>query len=180
MKRIFRKSNIFSFLLGAIIFGGIVGVSAYTIFANDIGYTPKDKTWKKSNGEDITNVKDAIDELYNNVNNNIDVDLLWTNQNLGQTFSSQTINLDLSNYNYVVIVTQTGEGYDILPRHFNVIPIGTSATLTANGSRIFRTVSVQSSSIIFDNNSDNGNTINIPYKIYGIRQNMDIDIGMSE
>ena len=64
MKKIFKKSNIFSFLLGAIIFGGIVGVSAYTILANDIGYTPKDSTWKKSNGEDITNVKDAIDELY--------------------------------------------------------------------------------------------------------------------
>ena len=63
MKKI-RKGYIFSFLLGAIIFGGIVGVSAYTIFANDIGYTPKDTTWKKSNGEDITNVKDAIDELH--------------------------------------------------------------------------------------------------------------------
>ncbi len=58
------KSRIFAFILGAVIFGGIVGVSAYTIFANDIGYTPKDSTWKKSNGEDITNVKDAIDELY--------------------------------------------------------------------------------------------------------------------
>lgn len=63
MKKIF-KNPIFTFILGAIIFGGIVGVSAYTIFANDIGYTPKDSTWKKSNGEDITNVKDAIDELY--------------------------------------------------------------------------------------------------------------------
>ena len=64
MKKIFKKSNIFSFLLGAIIFGGIVGVSAYTILATDIGYTPKDATWKKSNGEDITNVNDAINELY--------------------------------------------------------------------------------------------------------------------
>ena len=63
MKKII-KNPIFTFILGAVIFGGIVGVSAYTIFANDIGYTPKDTTWKKSNGEDITNVKDAIDELY--------------------------------------------------------------------------------------------------------------------
>ncbi len=59
MKKIFRKSNIFSFLLGAVIFGGIVGVSAYTIFANDIGYTPKDSTWK------VSNVSDAIDDLKN-------------------------------------------------------------------------------------------------------------------
>lgn len=58
MKKIFRKSNIFAFVLGAIIFGGIVGVSAYTILANDIGYTPKDTTWE------VDNVKDAIDDLY--------------------------------------------------------------------------------------------------------------------
>ena len=67
MKKII-KNPIFTFILGALIFGGIVGVSAYTIFANDIGYTPKDSTWKKSNGEDITNVKDAIDDLYSKAN----------------------------------------------------------------------------------------------------------------
>lgn len=71
MKKIFRKSNIFSFLLGAVMFGGITVVSAYTIFANDIEYTPKDTAWKKSDGTDITNVKEAIDELYikSNYNN---------------------------------------------------------------------------------------------------------------
>lgn len=65
----FIKNNIVGFILGTIIFGGIVGVSAYSIFANDIVYTPSDSTWKKSNGEDITNVKDAIDELYTKANN---------------------------------------------------------------------------------------------------------------
>lgn len=68
MKKIF-KSRIFAFILGTLIFSGITVVSAYTILANDIGYTPKDTTWKKSNGEDITNVKDAIDELYLKSNN---------------------------------------------------------------------------------------------------------------
>ena len=63
MKKVFT-SRIFAFILGAVIFSSIT-VAAHTIFANDIGYTPKDTTWKKSNGEDITNVKDAIDELYN-------------------------------------------------------------------------------------------------------------------
>ena len=67
MKKII-KNPIFTFVLGALIFGGIVGVSAYTILATDIGYTPKDTTWKKSNGEDITNVKDAVDELYDKAN----------------------------------------------------------------------------------------------------------------
>ena len=64
MKKII-KNPIFTFILGALIFGGIGVVSAYTILANDIRYTPKDTTWKKSSGEDITNVQDAIDELYN-------------------------------------------------------------------------------------------------------------------
>ena len=42
------------------IFGSIGVVSAYTILANDIGYTPKDTTWE------VDNVKDAIDDLYSN------------------------------------------------------------------------------------------------------------------
>ena len=68
MKKII-KNPIFTFILGSLIFGGIVGVSAYTIFANDIGYTPKDSTWKKSDGTNIENVGDAIDELYSKANN---------------------------------------------------------------------------------------------------------------
>lgn len=71
MKKTFRKGYIFSFILGAVIFGGIVGVSAYTILSNNIEYTPTDSTWKKTNGEDITNVKEAIDELYMKKNSNV-------------------------------------------------------------------------------------------------------------
>ena len=57
MKKIF-KSRVFAFVLGALLFGSIGVVSAYTILANDIGYTPSDTTWE------VDNVKDAIDELY--------------------------------------------------------------------------------------------------------------------
>ena len=64
MKKIFKKSNIFAFIIGALIFGSIGVVSAYTIFANDIGYTPSDTTW------DVDNVKDAIDDLYIKMINN--------------------------------------------------------------------------------------------------------------
>lgn len=67
MKKII-KNPIFTFILGILIFSGITVVSAYTIFANQISYTPKDTTWKKENGEDITNVSDAIDELYSKSN----------------------------------------------------------------------------------------------------------------
>ena len=102
MKKVF-KSRIFAFILGALIFSGITAVSAYSIFANDIGYTPKDTTWKKSNGEDITNVKDAIDELYekslsNGLNyNNINYKILSFQERKQIT----DISLDLSKGKYV-------------------------------------------------------------------------------
>ena len=57
MKRII-KNPIFTFILGAIIFGGIGTVLAVTILAKDVSYAPKDSTWK------VYNVEDAIDDLY--------------------------------------------------------------------------------------------------------------------
>lgn len=65
MKKIFKKSNIFSFLLGALIFSGITGVVAATILAKDMSYSPKDTTWK------VDNVKEAIDDLYTTANTRI-------------------------------------------------------------------------------------------------------------
>lgn len=94
MKKIFKKSNIFAFILGAIIFGSIGVVSAYTIFANDIGYTPKDTTWKKSNGEDITNVQDAIDILYDKSNISSDIKVLFEN---GEYYNQDKIQVVLAN-----------------------------------------------------------------------------------
>ena len=82
MKKFF-KSRIFSFILGAIIFSGITSVAAYSLFAESVGYTPAHTSWKKSNGEDITNVKEALDELflkYHNDNKNIDLRLFKNNK----------------------------------------------------------------------------------------------------
>ena len=56
-----RKSNIFSFIVGAILFGCIGTVAAYNMLAKDVKYTPKDSTWN------VNNVEDAIDELYGKV-----------------------------------------------------------------------------------------------------------------
>ena len=83
------KKYIIGFILGALIFGGIVGVSAYTLFANDIGYTPKYSSWKKSNGEDITNVKDAIDELYTKANEGKTATEVATLTTQGATYTMQ-------------------------------------------------------------------------------------------
>ena len=58
MKKIFQKSNILSFIVGALLFGCIGTVAAYNLLAKDVKYTPSDSTWE------VDNVKDAIDELY--------------------------------------------------------------------------------------------------------------------
>ena len=106
MKKIFKKSNIFSFLLGALIFSSITAVSAYTILANDIGYTPEDTTWKKSNGKDITNVKDAIDELYLKSNNSY----IYGEQTSTNYASYEQVDLGFQPSVLVAIIT-TSEGY---------------------------------------------------------------------
>ena len=64
MIKLLKKFDIFSFILGIIISGGIVGASTYLFLANDVSYTPLDTTWKKFNNEEITNVKEALDELH--------------------------------------------------------------------------------------------------------------------
>ena len=62
MKKIL-KNPLIIILLGVIIFTS-VSVSAYSLFANRINYTPSDSSFKKQDGTNIENVSEAIDELY--------------------------------------------------------------------------------------------------------------------
>ena len=62
MKKIL-KSRLLFFLLGAVIFSSAT-VFAYSILAPDVGFTPTDSTWKKEDGQSITNVEEAINELH--------------------------------------------------------------------------------------------------------------------
>ena len=62
MKKII-KNPIFTFILGAIIFGSIGSVVAYNYNAKDIGYTPSDNTWEVNNvGDALKDLKDQKDE----------------------------------------------------------------------------------------------------------------------
>ena len=56
-----RKSNIISFILGAVVLGTISTVFAYTLFANNVGYEPQDEAWE------VDNVKSAIDDLHHRI-----------------------------------------------------------------------------------------------------------------
>lgn len=82
MKKIF-KSRVFAFVLGALLFGSIGVVSAYTILANDIGYTPSNTTWE------VDNVKDAIDDLYTKANNQKVATQVATLTTQGATYTMQ-------------------------------------------------------------------------------------------
>ena len=50
--------GVIAFILGSIIFGGVTGVAAYTMFANSIAYTPKNSNWE------VDTVEDALNSLY--------------------------------------------------------------------------------------------------------------------
>ena len=57
MKRLL-KNPVLSFILGALMFGGIGTVLAYTVAANYVGYTPSNSSWN------VSDVKGALDWLY--------------------------------------------------------------------------------------------------------------------
>ena len=62
MKKIL-KSRLFIFILSIVMSAGITSVFAYSIFANDIGFTPEDNTWRKSDDSNVENVSDALNNL---------------------------------------------------------------------------------------------------------------------
>lgn len=110
MRRII-KNNLLGFILGAIIFSGVT-VLATQYLAKDISFSPKNSTWKASDGSDIVNVKDAIDDLYklkNNINLNEKLELIEIN-------TGKDINIS-SGYKYIIISNSewTSGGVDHLP-----------------------------------------------------------------
>ena len=111
MKRII-KSRIFTFILGAIIFGS-VGVIAANYVANDISFTPKDTTWKKQDGTDIVTVKDALDELYTKIDSKLSLDNVYYEKSYGPA-TSRTISKQLEKGKYIVsIVYSEGGSWNI-------------------------------------------------------------------
>lgn len=94
------KNPIFTFILGAIIFGSIIGVIAYNVSANNIGFEPDDEDWE------VENVEEALNELY--ATKNIDfVTGEKTSSNYDQ-FETITLGFQPS---FVVAIVPTSKGY---------------------------------------------------------------------
>jgi hypothetical protein len=113
--------------------------------------------------------------------------LLWTNSSPTAQFAPQTVNLDLSKYNFVEIFfrSYTGWSYSIMPGL--VYPIGEKCMVNGNfgssaeeSGSIFgweRSFETKTTGIVFANAAgcpDNGahavrNDMAIPLKIYGVK-----------
>ena len=98
MKKIVKKINILSFILGAIIFGSISLVSAYTLFASSTDFTPTDANW------DAENVQSAIDDLYLKCNKKLNVQKYSFNDSYGVSIASRPVQITLEAGDYVIVV----------------------------------------------------------------------------
>ena len=119
--------------------------------------------------------------LIKEINNSLDTKtLLWTNPNPASNFAAQTINIDLSKYDYVVIETFRPSGKDYYCN--DIIKVGYKKTIIAgwtlaNGYGLQgRMFTVEKSSVIIGSgyaSGTSGNSVNdavcIPINIYGVK-----------
>ncbi len=101
--------------------------------------------------------------------------LLWTNPNIGAAFGAQTISLDLSKYNYV-LVTATFSNAEQRVMSSVIVPTSGGAfrfhDTDTNSAAIWRNGSVSASGITFEAGkfrTDNNNLLCIPYQIFGLK-----------
>ena len=102
-------------------------------------------------------------------------ELLWTNASPTSSFSAQTVQLDLSAYDFILVYAMWSTSYQfIIPPHIAFIPI-TDARIDSTdtgGQSLEREFSTDSTGVTFSVGklgTSNNNTMIIPYKIYGIK-----------
>ena len=164
---------VFSFILGGIVTGSVV----YAVSSQSIGFTPTDNTWE------VETVEDALNDLYTRSQALSKPELIWTNPAPTAAFAAQTIELDLSEYDYLIIIPKLTNSSNIVPQTSVLvkIPSGTEGySMSSTGTTAWvRKFFVSTTGITFNKattGSSNNTTNIIPYKIYGIKGEIDIDI----
>ena len=153
MKKLFSKSNIFSFLLGAVIFSGITSVFAYTLIASDVGYTPTESTF------DVDNVSDAIDQLYNEFHK---FDLVFSYYAPSYNDGTLTQTTTLQKGKYILIVTHTNsEGF------------GSTMSISVSGASV-------SKEMVNYHNTTGETNVNMYHAILDVEHGGDITISVSQ
>ena len=120
------------------------------------------------------NIADEIQEIKENA---LCIDLLWENASPTSSFAAQTIAIDLSNYNYVLIHFRSFNQGDNTQYECNQIILnGTTGGLFASGvttsNNGTRRVTVTNTGVEFMSGYWNGNANNdyeVPFYIYGIK-----------
>lgn len=174
------KNNI-KLIIGIIIGVVISSISVYalTIASKDVSYD------NINSGSESANVQGAIDELYEKVGSG-KIDLLWTNPNPTSAFAAQTIALDLSKYDGIILQgTRDIRQIDSVTSSSAVLRYiekgsGQNAVLFGNGSLganrylELRYVTVENNGVIFDvgqqisSTTDTMNDKAIPIKMWGV------------
>ena len=166
-----KNIKLFVGIIIGVIISTVVGVSATILYqADEVGFAPDDPNWN------VNNLESALNDLY--VNGGSKGILLWTNSNPAVAFGSQSISLDLSDYDSVAIETIGCNGIglnDDIPNAINIIKVGYTSNLADRASNDMRNVTVSSNSISFGNAKygqydDNGCVI--PYKVYGLTKDI--------
>lgn len=75
------KKNVLFFVLGLIVAGSISGVVAYQMSANQITYIPKDNNWN------VHSVKDAIDDLKTNRDEDLKI-MIYSDEINGSSYET--------------------------------------------------------------------------------------------
>ena len=168
------KNPILTFILGGILFSSIAVFAVTTISADKITYTDKNNVERT--------VDKVLDDLYSKANGSFSPELLWTNPNPASSFEEQTVPLDLSEYKYIILITRTGaeDENDYKPRESIIIPINTEYDygVGAYGGSSYRLVKATTTGIKFGSYSKSTRTI--PYKVYGLKDNINLDLGITD
>ena len=131
------------------------------------------------------NSKRFNEDLNNAIaNGTLKMDLLWTNASPTSAFAPQTIDLNFSGYDYLIInfnVVSQSSLYDPIPNQIYMCKNEQGAYRINTSHNVFTTRSfiITSNGIIFNSGGffsaynsttiTEDNNVNIPYKIYGVK-----------
>lgn len=204
MKFIKRNIKLFiGIIIGMLLISGISVYASYKYFASDVIYTEEKNVSDALNDlylnkkqttdetkEIITNGEQSLDKYYKNLNvnipNNFIPEILWTNNSPNSEFAGTTINLDLSSYKYVIIITKQSNTSTITRNSSIISKVEATNKYTTNyirgyGSHYYRPIHVWSSGIeigdcAYPQSDIIVNARAIPLYIYGIKGELNINI----
>ena len=101
----------------------------------------------------------------------LQMDLLWTNASPTSSFGQQTLNLDFTKYDFVLVQFKASATASGLFHAF--IQKGTFIVNSSFDSLVYRYLTLSDTSIVFENAISQGtgttNHLCIPYKVFGVK-----------